>query len=370
MNQRCLIFCRVIDNFGDAGVCCRLARHLVEQGWGVDLVADRPEIAGRMMAKQDGFGLQDWPGEPPSSSVTVVISAFGCDLPQSWREHMTTPLAAQWVHLEYLSAEAWIDSHHGLVSYKPDGARSLFFFPGYTPGSGGVLHSPTEKGHFAKWGSVRQARQEVLQLIPQPSENVEAPWSSLFCYPGAALQGWTQALEVQAATTWVASGVPVQVSGQMLGDSPGAQLSGKHHRWVRLPWLTQHDYDLLLAACDFNVVRGEDSWVRAQLAGRPFAWQPYRQAERLHAQKSAAFVQLVQQQCFEHASSLGRWSDLMAWWTHDDAQFPPQIEWEQLLRPEFTAAFRCWAEHLWAQPSLTLRLEHAIQKAMQKRAKV
>lgn len=36
-----------------------------------------------------------------------------------------------------------------------------------------------------------------------------------------------------------------------------------------LPFVRQEDYDHLLWSCDFNAVRGEDSFVRAQWAGRP-----------------------------------------------------------------------------------------------------
>ncbi len=50
-------------------------------------------------------------------------------------------------------------------------------------------------------------------------------------------------------------------------------------RAVTLPHLTQLNYDHLLWASDLNIVRGEDSWVRAQWAGKPFIWQPYVQVD-------------------------------------------------------------------------------------------
>ena len=53
-----------------------------------------------------------------------------------------------------------------------------------------------------------------------------------------------------------------------------------------LPWLTQPDYDHLLWACDLNFVRGEDSFVRAQWAGRPFVWQIYPQHDGAHARQA------------------------------------------------------------------------------------
>jgi uncharacterized repeat protein (TIGR03837 family) len=58
-----------------------------------------------------------------------------------------------------------------------------------------------------------------------------------------------------------------------------------------LPFVPQPDYDRLLWACDLNFVRGEDSWVRAQWAARPFIWHIYPQDENLHHKKLRAFLQ-------------------------------------------------------------------------------
>jgi uncharacterized repeat protein (TIGR03837 family) len=61
-------------------------------------------------------------------------------------------------------------------------------------------------------------------------------------------------------------------------------------RPMRLPWLTQPDFDRLLWASDLNFVRGEDSLVRAIWAGAPFVWQAYRQHDGAHAAKVQALL--------------------------------------------------------------------------------
>ena len=61
-------------------------------------------------------------------------------------------------------------------------------------------------------------------------------------------------------------------------------------RAVLLPALTQPDYDHLLWSCELNFVRGEDSFVRAQWAGRPFVWHIYPQSDGVHAGKLEAFA--------------------------------------------------------------------------------
>ena len=57
-----------------------------------------------------------------------------------------------------------------------------------------------------------------------------------------------------------------------------------------IAFLDQSGYDRLLWACDVNFVRGEDSFVRAQLAGRPFVWNSYPQAGDAHRVKLEAFL--------------------------------------------------------------------------------
>ena len=59
-----------------------------------------------------------------------------------------------------------------------------------------------------------------------------------------------------------------------------------------MPFVSQDDYDWVLSQCDFNIVRGEDSFIRAQLAGKPFIWHIYPQEDRAHEVKLAAFLDL------------------------------------------------------------------------------
>ena len=58
-----------------------------------------------------------------------------------------------------------------------------------------------------------------------------------------------------------------------------------------LPFTDQDAYDRLLWACDLNVIRGEDSFVRAQWARKPLVWQAYRQEEGSHWPKIEAFLE-------------------------------------------------------------------------------
>lgn len=57
-----------------------------------------------------------------------------------------------------------------------------------------------------------------------------------------------------------------------------------------LPMTDQAGYDRLLWSCDLNLVRGEDSFVRAQWAARPFLWHIYPQEEQAHMVKLDGFL--------------------------------------------------------------------------------
>ena len=54
--------------------------------------------------------------------------------------------------------------------------------------------------------------------------------------------------------------------------------------------LRKTDFDRLLWSSDFNLVRGEDSLVRAIWAGAPFVWQLYVQDDGAHGAKLDAFL--------------------------------------------------------------------------------
>ena len=56
------------------------------------------------------------------------------------------------------------------------------------------------------------------------------------------------------------------------------------------PFLPQRQYDALLCLADFNIVRGEDSLVRAIMAGRPFIWHAYIQDKGYQIVKVEAFL--------------------------------------------------------------------------------
>ena len=59
---------------------------------------------------------------------------------------------------------------------------------------------------------------------------------------------------------------------------------------VRLPFVPQEEFDDILRAVDGAVIRGEDSFVRAQLAGTPLLWATYPTEDKAHEIKLDAWL--------------------------------------------------------------------------------
>ena len=302
------IFCTVVDNFGDIGVTWRLARQLAaEHGLAVRLWVDDLRAFERICPAidinaaqqwQQGVEVRHWPAAwVHTDAADVVIAAFACQLPSDYMDAMAgreqPPL---WMNLDYLSAEDWVVGCHGLPSVKYKSVQKIFFFPGFQPGTGGLLR---ERGLLEQRRQFQQdpeAQRQFLQGLGI-DRAPEAQLISLFAYENAGLASWLDVLAADTAPTHLL--VP---EGRILGDvarwlEVEALAVGAIH--VRqsltvqvLPFVRQDQYDHLLWCCDFNAVRGEDSFVRAQWAGRPMLWHIYQQDEDIHLDKLDAFLAL------------------------------------------------------------------------------
>ncbi|WP_110950804.1 elongation factor P maturation arginine rhamnosyltransferase EarP [Pseudomonas bohemica] len=310
------IFCTAVDNFGDVGVTFRLARQLVAEHdmkvrlWVDDLSAFVRLCPGADAKAElqwhDGVQVCFWPGDwQPAEPADVVIEAFACRLPPAYIEAMKArnprPL---WLNLEYLSAEEWVTGCHGLPSLQSSGIQKFFFFPGFRPSTGGLLREAglIDRRHaFEQNPTARQAFLADLGIYPQ----ADARLISLFAYEHAGLGSWLDCLAHSQAHSSVQDAQPTHLlvpEGRIISDVErwlgvdGLRAGAVHVRGDLtiqvLPFVRQKDYDLLLWCCAFNVVRGEDSFVRGQWAGRPLIWHIYEQDDDAHWAKLDAFLEL------------------------------------------------------------------------------
>ncbi|MEI8326870.1 MAG: elongation factor P maturation arginine rhamnosyltransferase EarP [Betaproteobacteria bacterium] len=291
------IFCKVIDNHGDIGVCWRLSADLAARGHQVRLWVDDASALD-WMAPRGCAGVQvlAWSAATlahlqTTARADVVIEAFGCELEADWVAHYADPAqrAAVWINLEYLSAQAYVERCHGLPSpvlHGPGkGLAKHFFYPGFTAATGGLLREVDLAQRQSAFDRQAWLAQQGIDLAGERL-------ISLFCYEPPALGALLEQLMAgpQRTRLLLCSG-----RGQAAARALLRQRSDLGQ--LALTWLdplSQRDYDHLLWACDLNFVRGEDSLVRALWAAKPFVWNIYPQHDQAHQAKLEAFLDMLQ----------------------------------------------------------------------------
>lgn len=363
------IFCRVVDNFGDIGVCWRLARQLAaEHGLAVRLwVDDLAPFARFCPAINIGQDIQTVAGVsvcrwcdpfPDVVPGDVVVEAFAGEIPRSFQLGMTQRSSAPaWINLEYLSAESWVAGTHGLPSPQSN-LTKYFFFPGFVAGTGGLLRERDLISARDKFQRDKTALAEFWHSLGLTSPRGDELRVSLFCYENRALE--TLLRQWADGSSQVTCLVPEGVAATALSgffDTPSIATNSTYAagnlRVQAIPFLQQDDYDRLLWACDVNFVRGEDSFVRAQWAARPFVWQIYPQDENAHHIKLEAFLDLF---CADMPTAMA--TRLCTFWrAWNGADFAPAA-WDEWLesRAYIGSQTNSWAETLARQADLATTL--------------
>ncbi|MFQ6370942.1 elongation factor P maturation arginine rhamnosyltransferase EarP [Shewanella sp. YIC-542] len=341
------IFCTVVDNYGDIGVTWRLARQLAHEYaldirlW-VDDLQSFAHILPMLDPQQpqqcfDGVTILHWQTPLPREwqPGDVLIEAFACELPpQVLRLLPTLPSPPVWINLEYLSAEAWVDDCHGLASPALDGVKKVFYFPGFSAQSGGLICEQALFEQRDAWQHSSQGKKSLWQSLGLDIAENDIV-ISLFCYQHAPMDGllalWrdgpqTHHLLVPAGKAFDAI-TPWLQQQSFTRENDGLHVAG-HLHVHRLPMTNQQGYDQLLWSCDFNIVRGEDSFLRAQWAAKPFIWHIYPQEEDAHLLKLDAFMQRY---CHNLSSTVANdWQQLNLAFNQQDAEAVCHY-WQKLI---------------------------------------
>ena len=297
------IFCHVVDNFGDVGVLWRLSAALAARGQQVRLWIDDASALtwmapGALAGEWPGVRVMPWADADKASACSALpcadawIEGFGCEIPPGFVAHFAQQVSAQaglaqpvWINLEYLSAEAYVDRNHRLpspvLSGPARGWTKYFYYPGFTAGSGGLIHN-----------AVADAVDRNTKPTPAATEGVRQ--ISLFCYEPEALPDLLTSLgqDGRPSQLLVAHGRATQAVRRLLARNDFRLPSNLQVEY--LPTLSQTQFDAMLGRCDLNLVRGEDSLVQALWAGKPFIWQAYPQTDAVHRTKLDAFLDWLQ----------------------------------------------------------------------------
>ncbi len=317
----------------------RLAAQLAnEHGLCVRLFIDQPEIARALAEKElkiPSAQIRAWHDADAATPAPLIIATFGCTLPESYLRHkaLQTP-SPVWINFEYLSAETWVESHHRLPSTKADGGVEYFFYPGFSPRTGGLLRE----------------RDAVRQMEAMQNDRFDARFTvSLFCYPTAGLEALISA--------WVAANEPmlVLVPEGKVTDALGLTCERTQGALTLrpTPFTDQRGYDALLAQCDLNVARGEDSFVRTQWAGRPFLWHIYPTDDGAHITKMNAFFDVFTQNV-PSAQMVNAWSALNMAFVRGNQDL--HAVWSDFARVMRSPDWKRWRAHLCGQPDAATQL--------------
>jgi len=209
----------------------------------------------------------------------VVVETFGCDPPEPYVLEMARrEKRPRWINLEYLSAEDWVEGSHALPSPHPRlPLVKHFFFPGFTARTGGLLREHSLLRRRDEFQADAGAQSAFWSSVAGRVPAAGVLKASLFSYAGAPVEGLSRAVQRSPTPAWLAC-------------TEGTPAQGLPRDAARIPFLAQDRYDQLLWACDVNFVRGEDSFVRAQWAGRPFVWNIYPTDDGAHWVKMSAFL--------------------------------------------------------------------------------
>ncbi|MDR2693178.1 MAG: elongation factor P maturation arginine rhamnosyltransferase EarP [Chitinispirillales bacterium] len=328
------IFCRYIDNFGDAGVAYRLAK---------EFKAARPDCRVRLFmsymyalnAIESGIDptkeIQEHgsivyvqmsntldPAESGLGVADVLVEIFACDIPQKMFA-AALDNSKLIINLEYLSAEEWVEEYHLFESLLGRGtARKFFFMQGFRETTGGLIinsklralregggldrlavingvagrfGAPIEPGGAPLVGTVFTYRRGFDTLI---ADLVGFGRDTLLLVFGVMSQhGMAATLGRLSGTGQHTEQRPPNYEYRYNGEFTGQCHTYKNVRVLYAPFIPQHDYDTLLCCADFNLVRGEDSLARAVLSGRPFIWQAYIQADEHQCVKVEALLKTM-----------------------------------------------------------------------------
>ncbi|MDR2881594.1 MAG: elongation factor P maturation arginine rhamnosyltransferase EarP [Azoarcus sp.] len=358
-------FCRVVDNYGDVGVCWRLSRALVaEHGVDVRLWVDDWKTLSKLcpQAVHDGdrvagVELRRWTDPfPLEEPADVVIEAFGCDLPKNHERAMAARRETLiWINLEYLSAESWVVGCHEKSSPHPElPLTKTFFFPGFVKGTGGLILEkglPDRRDKLLK----KQSRSDWLHTFTKKPLHEDALVVSLFAYEPHGL--------ADLLRCWEQGERPVLVL------APEGRLETAHGALhiITLPFMDQDGYDELLWHCDLNLVRGEDSFVRAQWAARPFVWNIYPQKDDAHLKKLDAFFALYCTNLREEVAS-----KMASFWRAWNGRGNAAEAWPAFAQalPELKNHARAWCNTLAARPSLVTALWQFVDSSLKKLDKI
>ena len=278
------IFCEVIDNYGDVGVAYRLAREFkriypnkklrffISQTEEINLIKKSNDI--EIISYKDIFKVEN--------SADLIMETFACEIPKKYMDKALKN-SKLIINLEYFSAENWVDDFHLQESFLGGNLKKYFFIPGLSKKSGGIL---LDNEFLERKKKVEENRKHYLQKFEIKEEYDLI--GSVFSYEKNFDSLINELKKLDKKVLLLILSEKTQKNFIKYFDNSNNYDKIKA---MKLPFFTYDKYEELLSLCDFNLVRGEDSFVRALLLGKPFLWHIYPQKENTHIKKLNSFLE-------------------------------------------------------------------------------
>ena len=278
------IFCQVIDNYGDVGVTYRLAREFkrVYPNKKLRFVINQTEELNLIRKSEDIEIILYKDISKIENSADLIIESFGCEIPKKYMDKALKN-SKLIINLEYFSAEKWVDDFHLQESFLGGNLKKNFFIPGLSEKSGGIL---LDNEFLERKKKVEANKEYYLEKfgIKEKYDLI----GSVFSYEKNFDSLIEELKKLDKKVILLILSEKTQKNFIKYFDN------GNNYdkiKFVKLPFFTYDKYEELLALCDFNLVRGEDSFVRALLLGKPFLWHIYPQDENTHIKKLESFLE-------------------------------------------------------------------------------
>ena len=250
------IFSRFIDNYGDISIPLRLAHGLyIDHGVTSNVFLTSNELTQKILDKNlfnENINIIDIDNMDNNFLPNAnIVTIFDTQMPISYEAKLTNKNLL--INYEYFSAEQWVDDYHLKDSINKK-YKKIFYIPGVSEHSGVPIFAINDKGLYR-------------------TKRFESNTINFFCYFNENIEASIKVLRINFP----------QYDSVLHDRFEKNKSRGKN-------LLSFNDFDKALSNSLINFVRGEDSLIRAILAGSPFIWQPYIQENGLHITKLNAFL--------------------------------------------------------------------------------
>ncbi|WP_319371894.1 elongation factor P maturation arginine rhamnosyltransferase EarP [uncultured Ilyobacter sp.] len=308
MLNRIDIFCDIIDNFGDIGFVYRLAKELKRKGDGLEVrvflndletfskinkrisvdkkIQEIENIVYYDMTKMSGKDYIE------ARRAEVVIEAYGCEIPKVYLEGAPGEVKIV-INIEYLTGEEWAKDYHLQSSYiNVKNVKKYFYMPGFENWSGGLIideHNAVEEREAFFNEIISDHSEKVFSYDSRLSVEKNSFIGTVFSYE-YNFQNFLDTLEKTGKKTILMVFGEMSKNGILITKN---LKNLKNIEIVFMDYVEQDIYDKILYNSDFNLVRGEESFSRSIVSGKPFLWHSYCQEEKEHLNKVAGFLSFL-----------------------------------------------------------------------------